>query len=249
MRVSGDPGSARSKPWGGIGSAVSETLSSTSNPRPGGGVTCIHSDAAGDIQRFGISVSGCSPNATVTAVAYICSGLICRVPDDMPSAKVTGSPMMRSTVDYIVHRGCSQPLSRILETALRPSCVLTRSTHAEIEEAFRRPQKPPLGFRFALCVVEEYSERLEATASHRAAQQPCCCGCVGSQRKLISGHGIFRRIPNANEPWLSIPFLGQELWRSHRFKLSRHDLQDAFIGVTTTRYLQKLSHCLIRGDP
>ncbi len=33
---------------------------------------------------------------------------------------------------------------------------------------------------------------------------------------------------------LSVPFLGQQIWRSHRFKLSRYDLQDAF------RTLQRL---------
>ena len=99
----------------------------------------------------------------------------------------------------------------------------------QIEEAFRDLKNHRWGFglRYARSRNTQRLEGLLLIALLETLQL-WLCG-LAAKAKQWTRH--FQANTERKRTVLSIPFLGQELWRSHRFKLSRHDLQDAFITL------------------
>lgn len=99
----------------------------------------------------------------------------------------------------------------------------------QIEEAFRDLKNHRWGFglRYAR---SKNTKRLEILLliAHLASILLWLCGVAG-QAKQWTRH--FQANTERKRTVLSIPFLGQALWRNQRLKLSRNDLHDAFFRL------------------
>ncbi len=96
----------------------------------------------------------------------------------------------------------------------------------QIEEAFRDLKNHRWGFalRYARCTDTKRLEILLLIAL--LASLVLWITGLAAQAKQWARH--FQANTERRRPVLSLPFLGHQLWRSHRFKLSRADLESAF---------------------